>query len=144
MSIRLSFRRAALPPAKPVTPPIERSQCGMRALRTCVTATGQRFKSLSHAPGNLAARPQRSRVLQITDVISKADSEIEIFFLLTGYVEAVRYCDLLNCLPDSIKALPFNGPVDIRLRLDRLGVEFDNPLRQGEPYRTMVLEATAI
>ena len=58
--------------------------------------------------------------MMITDVIREAASEHEIYFLLTSYVDAIRYCDRLGGLPPSMRALPLGGPEDIRTRLENL------------------------
>jgi len=43
------------------------------------------------------------------DVIREAKSEYEIYFLLTSYIEAVRFGDQLNVVPESVKDLPLDG-----------------------------------
>jgi hypothetical protein len=53
----------------------------------------------------------------INDVIREAKSEHEVYFLLTAYVEAVRYCDRLSFLPAQVRDLPLNGVDDVRTRI---------------------------
>ena len=56
----------------------------------------------------------------ITNALRDATSEHEIYFLLTAYVEAVRYCDKLNMLPPAMKDLPVSGAVDVVARMEAL------------------------
>ena len=81
----------------------------------------------------------------IIDVIREANNEHEIYFLLTAYVEAVRYCDKLNILPDPMRELPFIGMEDVRARIEVLGSELGKPSREaeGRDY-DIVREALAI
>lgn len=61
----------------------------------------------------------------ITDVIREAESEHHIYFLLTAYLEAVRYSDKLDLLPDTIKRLPITGMTDVKARFEQLFIELD-------------------
>jgi len=56
----------------------------------------------------------------ITDAIRDAATEHEIYFLLTAYVEAVRYCDKLDTLPPAMKDLPVAGVNDVVARMEAL------------------------
>jgi hypothetical protein len=56
----------------------------------------------------------------ITDAIRDAATEHEIYFLLTAYVEAVRYCDKLDTLPPAMKDLPVGGVNDVVARMEAL------------------------
>jgi hypothetical protein len=58
--------------------------------------------------------------MPIIDVICEADSEHEIYFLLTAYAEGVRHCDKLGTLPGPITGLPFAGLEDLKARLEDL------------------------
>ena len=60
-----------------------------------------------------------------TDVIRTAESDHEIYFLLTSYAEAVRYECPVEPLPDPITRLPLRGPDDVRERFDQLVPELD-------------------
>jgi hypothetical protein len=62
----------------------------------------------------------------ITDVIREAESEHQIYFLLTAYLEAVRYGDRLNLLPDALKRLPLTGMNDVKERFEQLFIELDS------------------
>ncbi|HEX6004713.1 MAG TPA: hypothetical protein VFZ14_12025 [Burkholderiales bacterium] len=54
------------------------------------------------------------------DVIREASNPHEIYFLLTSYVEAVRFGDALNVLPDSVKRLPLDGNDQLRRQYQEL------------------------
>jgi hypothetical protein len=54
------------------------------------------------------------------DVIRQADNPHEIYFLLTSYVEAVRFGDALNVLPDPVKRLPLDGDGQLRRQYEEL------------------------
>jgi hypothetical protein len=59
------------------------------------------------------------------DVIREAKNEHEIYFLLTSYVEAVRFGDKLNLVPESVKTLPLAGIGHVRHQSQQLIVELD-------------------
>ena len=60
------------------------------------------------------------------DTIRNSNTEHEIYFLLTSYLEAVRFCDKLNCcFPERITQLPLNGMADVRERFRYLMIELD-------------------
>ena len=61
----------------------------------------------------------------ITEVIREAETEHEVYFLLTAYVEAVRFGDKLNCLSESMTSLPLTGIDDVSERFDKLIGELD-------------------
>jgi len=61
--------------------------------------------------------------MTINEVIREAKSEHEVYFLLTAYVEAVRYVDRMSLLPASVRDLPLNGMDDVKARFDGLRVE---------------------
>jgi hypothetical protein len=60
--------------------------------------------------------------MNLGNVILDADSEHEIYFLLTSYVEALRYCRQLDCVPDRVTDLPLAGLDDVRVRFSALAV----------------------
>jgi hypothetical protein len=62
------------------------------------------------------------------DVIREAKNEHEIYFLLTSYVEAVRFGDQLNLVPQSVKTLPLAGLGHVKQQLQRI-VELDKASR---------------
>jgi hypothetical protein len=58
----------------------------------------------------------------IRDAIERAGNDQEIFFLLTAYVETVRYGDQLNLLPWQVRDLPLAGSDDLKARIYGLQV----------------------
>lgn len=74
----------------------------------------------------------------IKDAIREANTEHEIFFLLTAYVEALGYCDKLNLLPWQMRDLPVAGADDVKarvyglhLRLHGLNPDSDTAIRSA-------------
>ena len=60
------------------------------------------------------------------DTIRSANTEHEIYYLLTSYIETVRSADKSNdCFPEPITRLPLNGIGDVRGRFAKLLVELD-------------------
>jgi len=71
--------------------------------------------------------------MNLGNVILDAHSEHEIYFLLTSYVEAVRYCGQLDCMPNGVARLPLAGLDDVRVRFAELAVSLadtSHPLEQ--------------
>jgi hypothetical protein len=52
--------------------------------------------------------------MMISDVILEANTEHEVFFLLTAYVESLRYCDKLGTLPHNLTRLPLSGMGEVQ------------------------------
>ena len=63
--------------------------------------------------------------MMIADVIRNSTSEHEIYFFLSAYLEAVRYCDKLNNVPEHVTSLPLAGIDDMRSRFKKLVAELD-------------------
>ena len=61
--------------------------------------------------------------MPLIDVIAESKAEYEIYFLLTAYLESVRFCDKFRLLPDHITGLPLKGPADLRRRYEDLASE---------------------
>lgn len=80
---------------------------------------------------------------RIHDVIREASNEQEVYFLLTSYVETVRYCDKLACLPPPVRELPLHGVDDVRSRIGGLKAELRSPA-VDENARGVVQEAAEI
>ena len=80
---------------------------------------------------------------RIHDVIREASNEHEVYFLLTSYVETVRYCDKLACLPQPVRELPVTGVEDVRNRIGGLKAELKSP-PGDEQSRHVVQEAAEI
>ena len=79
------------------------------------------------------------------NLILDAASKYEIYFLLTSYLESVRYCDKLGVLPKELTRLPCAGIDDIWERLEALNTELDGPPPLGslEPRDAALREAAA-
>jgi hypothetical protein len=80
----------------------------------------------------------------INDVIREATSEHEVYFLLTAYVEAVRHGDMLSCLPEPVRELPFHGLDDVRARIDGLRAALQQSLPRNTRSRVIVKESTEL
>ena len=76
--------------------------------------------------------------MTINDVIREARSEHEVYFLLTAYVEAVRYVDRMNLLPAQVRELPLNGMDDVKARFDGLKAELGQ-LSHGDDSRSLAI-----
>lgn len=83
--------------------------------------------------------------MMIIDAISEASTEHEIYFLLTCYVEAVRYCDKLGNLPEPMRVLPLRGTDDLSARVEALMFRFEEPsgMPDGRNFR-IIREAVDI
>ena len=68
---------------------------------------------------------QRRNPMIIIDIIREAETEHDVYFLLTAYVEAVRFGDKLNCLSEPMTRLPFTGMDDVSGRFEKLVAELD-------------------
>jgi hypothetical protein len=84
--------------------------------------------------------------MTINDVIREAKSEHEIYFLVTAYVEAVRYCDRLSFLPAQVRELPIKGMDDFQKRIDGLKAELGKSSAQtaDSPSRVVVKETADV
>jgi hypothetical protein len=103
-------------------------------------AARPRFKTLSHGWSSLTAHSYRSKAMPILDVICEADSEHEIYFLLTAYAEAVRYCDKLGTLPERITGLPFTGIDDLKQRLEEMRASFADTVERNHEVAREAIE----
>jgi hypothetical protein len=56
----------------------------------------------------------------LTDFITESNNEYEIYFLLTAYLESLRFGDKFGLLSDRITRLPLNGMPDVRKRFEAL------------------------
>ena len=80
--------------------------------------------------------------MMISDVIAEAGTEHEIYFLLTAYLESVRFGDKLGLLPEHITRLPVSGPADVKQRFDDLRMECARAMFQSnERSRRFITEA---
>jgi len=64
------------------------------------------------------------------DVIRGAETEHEIYFLLTSYIQAVRHSDRLRLAPELLARLPLHGMSDVQLRFEALVPELDKASRR--------------
>lgn len=80
--------------------------------------------------------------MMIGDVILEASSEHEIFFLLTAYVESLRYCDKRATLPEALTRLPLSGLGDVRNKLEGINAEIGRSAG-GTAARQAVLSEAA-
>ncbi len=64
--------------------------------------------------------------MMINDAIRSAPSAYSVCFLLTEYIETLRFA---RKLPEELVALPIAGVPDVRSRFERLVAEFEIRLR---------------
>jgi len=76
--------------------------------------------------------------MDITDVIRDADSEYVVFFLLTAYIEALRFG---NSLPARLTSLPVTGIDDVGTRYQGLVVELDSARKLHDEARVLIKQA---
>ena len=83
--------------------------------------------------------------MTINDVIREARTEHEIYFLLTSYVEAVRYCDRLSFLPAQVRDLPLGGVEDVKKRIAGLRAQLGrSPIGDTGTSEQIVKETAAV
>ena len=83
--------------------------------------------------------------MNLGNVILDADSAHEIYFLLTSYVEAVRYCGQLDCMPRAVPRLPLAGLDDVRVRFSALAVALADTSRPlDQRTRVALTEAACV
>ena len=75
----------------------------------------------------------------ITNAIHNANSEHEVLFLLTTYVEAARTSGRFHFLAESATPLPLNGIPEVRTHLENLLLELDAASRNLDDYTRDVL-----
>ena len=66
----------------------------------------------------------------ISDVVRDANTEHEIYFLITAYVESVRFADKLGLLPEPMTKLPLAGGRDLQERFTLLMSELDTASKE--------------
>lgn len=80
--------------------------------------------------------------MTITNVIAEAGNEHEIYFLLTAYLESVRFGDKFGLLPEHVTRLPVSGLADVTRRFDDLRSERDHgTVRPNDRTRMFITEA---
>src|SRR5476649_2209790 len=75
----------------------------------------------------------------ITDVIRNADSEHEVFVLLSTYVGSARGGDQFRCLSECANELPLQDTVKVRVLLGQLMLELDSASRNLDDHACLVL-----
>ncbi len=75
----------------------------------------------------------------LTDAIHNANSEHEVLFLLTTYVEAERTSGRFHFLSESVTPLPLSGVAELRTHFTNLLVELDAASRNLDDYTRDVL-----
>lgn len=78
----------------------------------------------------------------ITNVIREANTKQDIYFLLTAYIEAVRFGDNLNCLPEHVTRLPLTGLKDLRGRSAKLIYELHGGSGRFDDKQCVALKET--
>jgi len=76
----------------------------------------------------------------ITDVIREAESEHEIYFLLTAYLEAIYFSDKLNLHPDLADILPIASMEKVRERFVQFIVELDRASKELNHNACLVIK----
>lgn len=83
--------------------------------------------------------------MKITDAIFNADTKEEVFSLLTYYLDALRFGDNTNKLPEALTELPLAGADDVRRRIRKLITELDAASKRLDDRACLVIkEALAI
>jgi len=75
----------------------------------------------------------------ITDVIRNADSEHEVFVLLSAYVGSTHVDSTFQCLSECANELPLQDTVEIQARLGQLMHELDSASRNLDDHACLVL-----
>ena len=73
------------------------------------------------------------------DIIRTAENEHEIYFLLTSYIDAVRFSNPLNTVSEQLTRLPLNGTTDVKDRFDKLMAELDTASKLSDERTCVVL-----
>ena len=80
----------------------------------------------------------------LADLIRDAESESDVYRLLTTFVEALRYADRLGMLPKFLTTLPLRGMVDLESRFARLVSELGTGAADGSGVALVEKEAREI
>ncbi len=81
----------------------------------------------------------------IANIIRELHTEHEIYFFVTAYIEAARYCGKLAFLPARMADLPLQGKEDLQTRFEQLMVELDKASRRLDDKACVVIkEALAV
>ena len=74
-----------------------------------------------------------------TDILRTAESDHEIYFLLTSYIEAVRFSNGSNAVPAELQRLPLRDIEDVKQRFDKLIVALDAASRELDESRCVLI-----
>lgn len=80
--------------------------------------------------------------MPISDAIQELNTEHEIFFLLTAYIEALGFCDKLSLLPWQMRTLPLAGFSDVEARIDGLRLQLREMASEADLRARVVIEET--
>ena len=80
--------------------------------------------------------------MPITDAIQELHTEHEIFFLLTAYVETLRFCDKLGLLPWQMRDLPLAGLDDVEARIEGLRLQLREMVSNADRRASLIIEET--
>lgn len=81
--------------------------------------------------------------MMISDVIHEANTEHEVFFLLTAYVESLRHGDKLGTLPQDLTRLPLSGAGDVRSRFIGIRAALNTDLGSGSGRTHAIFQEAA-
>ncbi len=84
--------------------------------------------------------------MQMLDVMRRVNSEHEVRFLLSAYIETLQFYDTARSLPQGVTALPLAGVDDVRERFEAL-LDIDlsgSAVQGGERVHAIVREAAEL
>ena len=73
------------------------------------------------------------------DVIRKANTEQEIYFLLTSYIEELNSVEKPHRMSEQVMSLPLSDAADVRRRFEQLIIELDGASKRLDDYSCMVI-----
>jgi hypothetical protein len=82
--------------------------------------------------------------MMITNFIREANTEHEIYFMLTAFIEAMRFSDKLNLLSEHLTSLPVTGMDDVRGRSAKLIAELDGASQRLDDRACMVVKQALV
>ena len=95
--------------------------------------------------GRIIARIVGGQSMSMIDLIRNADSEVNIYALLTSYIDALGHSDKGMLVAQSLLALPIYGAADLQARYSLLLAELDLASRRLDHQVCIVYkEALAI
>ena len=80
----------------------------------------------------------------IADYIRQAKTEYEIYFLLTAYIQTVRFCDKMESMPEQMAALPLSGKADLQARFNGLIVDLDVASKRLDDNACVVIKEALV